>query len=376
MICNTDGALYNFRGPLIKRLIEKDIEVVTLSSKTNYFPELKEIGASPLKISFDNNIGILSNLRLCLKIGKEIKKTKPDIIHCFTHKAAIFGVLASGLLGYKKIFITVTGLGEIFTGNAIKNKFLQKLLLFQYFLATTYVTKIFFQNPDDLDLFISKKILKKEKAQLTAGSGIDTDIYFPPAQNKIDTWRLSYSSHFGTNLTNKILVLFPSRAINTKGVKEFYEAARVINNLSENYVFIHAGGPYNKEYTEESLKEYASECKVIYMGYTKKINEVMGMSDVVVLPSYYREGTPRSLIEALSLGKHIITTNMPGCKETVINNWNGNIIPPKNSKALVSALLNIDNKSLQKSRINSRILCETKYNVQDLFNLTVSEYLK
>ena len=376
MICNTDGALFNFRGPLIERFKEKDINVTTLSSKSNYFKELENLGATPVELSFDNSLGIISNFQLYLRIRKEIKEINPDIIHCFTHKAAVYGSVAGGILGYKKIYITVTGLGEIFTTNTFKNIILQKLILFQYFIASIFVSKIFFQNPDDMDLFISNKILSKRKAHLTAGSGIDTEVYLPPSQEKVDYLRGSYSEKLGIDLQNKILVLFPSRAIKSKGILEYYQAAQEINSISDKFVFVHAGGPYNKEYTNEFLEKFASEHKVIYLGYIKKMNEVMGMCDVVVLPSYYREGTPRSLIEALALGKHIITTNMPGCKETVVNNWNGNLINPKDLNSLVSQLKKIDKDSLQKSKKNSRELCEKKYNVQDLFNLTFLEYQK
>lgn len=368
-ICNTDGALINFRGPLIERLISDGHEVVTISSESKHTEDLRKLKAKSYFVPFIEARSIKENIKLIYSISKIIKQENPDIIHCFTHKANIFGALSAILSNKKQLFFTVTGLGKVFSNKGIKYKILQKIILFVYKLIQRQVNTIFFQNCDDLKLFKDNNIAKK-KLVLTNGSGIDIKKY------KLSTTDIISSIREKLNCKdNSTVIVMPARAMKEKGVNNFYEAAKIINKLSSDYVFVHIGGAYEEHgFSQSYLKDFASQCGVNYLGYVTNGKDILSASEIVVLPSYYREGTPKSLIEGLALGKYIITTDMPGCRETVIDNWNGRLLSPKSTEKLVSAILNyrVNEKELIASR--SKKFCEYKYDVNKLYKLTVGKY--
>ncbi|SNZ06160.1 N,N'-diacetylbacillosaminyl-diphospho-undecaprenol alpha-1,3-N-acetylgalactosaminyltransferase [Persephonella hydrogeniphila] len=379
MIANTDGALYNFRKPLIKKLISEGFEVHSISSSKSpegsYIRLLEKLGVHTHIVEFDNSVGIFDNFSIFSDINKIVKEVSPDIVHSFTHKPAIFGTFSARLNGAKKIFITVTGLGRLFSYDTFKFKVYRKVLLNQYRLACRFSSKVFFQNPDDMDFFIEKKIVKKDRAVLTPGSGIDLE-EFSFSKEKIKISKDFLSQELGIDVKNKIIVLFPARALPEKGFFEFYKSAKFISQLTDKYVFIHLGSAYPDAGLDEKKIKYLSvESKVFYLGFKKNIKDYMLASDIVVLPSYYREGIPRSLIEALALDKIIITTNLPGCRETVIDGWNGFFVRERDWRNLTEKILSIDENTIKKFSSRSILLARKYFDSRILVNLTLKEYL-
>lgn len=378
MICNTDGALYSFRKPIIEELIIQGHEVHSITSSRSpegsYIERLQELGVQTHIVEFDNSVGMFKNFVLLKKLSKEIKSIKPDIVHNFTHKPAIFGSIAAKINKIDKIFISITGLGNLFTREDIKTRILRCILLIQYKIVSYMIYKIFFQNPDDRVDFVNKKIISYDKTLLTPGSGINVFEYQSNDDMK-HRYRNKLATELNLNLDDKVVLLCPARALHEKGINEFYLASGMVNKLSENYIFLHLGSESEQAgMDKESLMRNAKENNVYFLGYKSNIKEYMMASDIVVLPSYYREGVPRSLLEALALDKIILTTNRPGCKETVLDNWNGKLFEAKNHKDLVSKILSTSKDELLSFKGNSRRFAESFFDSKIIVDMTLKEY--
>lgn len=379
IIVNTDGATYRFRKPIIKEAIKQGYNVYTISSKSTYFPLIKELGAIPIEVDFDrDSISIIRNLKTFFKILKIMKRINPDIIHCFTHKASIFGTVSGIICRVKYRFITITGLGKTFSKSNLKSKVLQKIILIAYKNLIPYNSKVFFQNQDDYKFFIEKKIVESSIAIKTNGSGIDIEEFRPKEPKEIRRLRSFYSKILKAPLKeDEFIILFSGRGIEEKGIIEFFLAAEEIKGLfPDKYRFLFAGDL--GEIQESILPQITSSISkgiVESIGFIENMSDLKSIISIEVLPSYYREGTPRSLIESLALDKAIITTNFPGCKETVIESWNGFYCNIKDPQSIVEKIILITQSNfLIEAKGKSRILAEKKYDAKNLSNLTLSLY--
>ena len=378
MICNTDGALYLFRKPIIKQLIASGHELVSISSSSRYIQLLNTLGVKTLILDFArHSVSPLKNLVLMLDLWRMVNNEKPEIVHNFTHKPAIYGSIAARLCGVKKIVVTITGLGTLFINEDLKSRILRKLLVMQYRVALSLVDTVFFQNPDDMDYFVAHKIIRKERAVLTHGSGIDLDEFPQPSNADVSNAKQILAEELGIDLQGKMVVLFPARGVPEKGFFEFYDAAKIISErLPGQYVFVHLGlvdQASLQHLSLDGIEKYAQDCGVRYLGFKDNIGDYMLAADIVSLPSY-REGVPRSLIEALALGKVIVTTDAPGCRETVVDGWNGYLCEPRSVESLVGKNLLVDDDLCQLAVERSRQYCEQKFDSKWLVELTISHY--
>lgn len=380
MIVNTDGALYVFRKPIISKLISMGHKVVSISSESRYFGWLSKLGVKPIALDFArHSVSPIQNFRLLIQLYWLIKQQCPDIVHNFTHKPAIYGTVAAWLAGVPGVFITITGLGTLFVRYDTKTKFMRWLLLVQYKFVLRFATTVFFQNPDDMAYFISRKIINPKKAVLTFGSGLDLGEFPCPSLEDVKQAKLKLSNELGIDLSGQKIVLFPARGVPEKGFFEFYEAAKIINQLGAgNYVFVHLGLvdlASSRQISKDGIAKFADKCGVHYLGYKDNVQDYMSASDIVALPSF-REGTPRSLLEALALGKVIVTTDAPGCRETVIDGWNGYLCKIRDAQSLAAKLFAVDDDLINKTIIRSRKYCEMKYDSRWLVDLTINSYLE
>jgi len=378
IINNSDGGLYGFRGPIIKRLVRDGYQVVTISPNENgCIPKVQELGAKTYEVDFHgHNTGFISALKILYRIYMIIKKEKPEIVHSFTHKANIFGSIAAKFTGVSNIINTVTGLGTLFTNDRFKTKILRKILIYQYKFIGLFVQHIVFQNPDDMQVFESNKIASKKKFVLVNGSGLDLEKYpiVTEADNK--TMRKILINELGFDIENKTIVLYPARAVKDKGFFEFYEASKLISMLTDKYIFVHLGlvdKHSSNGISLDNILDYAKENSVHYLGYKTNIREYMMASDIVTLPSY-REGTPMSLIEALSLNKMIITTDAPGCREVVIDGWNGYYCQVGDARSLASKIL-ISEHLMKELANKPRLYCEKKFDVNIQYKFLKELYI-
>lgn len=377
-ISNTDGALYVFRKPLLEKLLNEGYSVSAITSQGKYVEKLSAMGVKTTKLDFAGiSASIIDNFRLMLQMRKCISIEKPDIVHCFAHKAAIVGTITARMSGVRKIFLTITGLGRLFAYNDFKTRVLRFLLLVQYYFVLKFATKVFFLNNDDKDYFVQKGLVSATNAILLNGEGVDLLEVKVPADEETIRLRNVLAAELGVDLAGRIVVIFNARALKEKGVNDFYEAARTIQGSSNRYIFIHLGlvdSNSGSNITKENIESHAKECGVYYLGFKDNIQDYMTASDVVVLPSTYREGVPRSLIEALALDKYIITTDTPGCRDTLVDGWNGVFCKAGHANDLVSRILQVDRELLDRNKGRSRELCEQKFNVMHQINLTLNCY--
>ena len=338
-ISNSSWNIYNFRSEIIKFYLSKRYSITIVSPQDNYTKKLNTLGCKIINIYLKKNkISLLADLIYFIKIVIIFYKEKPDYILSFTVKPNIYASIACRFLN-QKIINNISGLGTtflqgVFTGFMIR-------LLYKISLKKTY--KVLFQNKDDLELFNKNNIVLRNNSHLLPGSGIDLDLF----KNKSEQ----------NQLKDNIIFLFFGRLLIDKGIFEFIDSARIIKKKYPNIQFNILG--FIDEYNPRSIKNsqikfWIDEGIINYFGETENVIPFIKKSDCIVLPSY-REGLPKSLLEAAALSKPLIATNVPGCKDIVKNNVNGFLCEPHSSKSLCEAINNFINLSYD-DRIKAKIV--------------------
>ena len=317
--------------------------------------EVYEIG---IKIyTFRLNRGSINPIKCMeafLDLFKIAYKFKPDIVFTYTVGPIVWGNLCSFLVGVPKIFSMITGLGSSFNeSKKIKDRFLKSIIINLYRLSINFCTKVYFQNNDDLNEFIIRKIFfDKSKAIRVKGSGIDLNKFYPHP------------------LPEEIKFIFVGRLLKEKGVYEFFEAAKIIHKKYKNIKFLIVGpfDPSLKNCIDKVLfEEIKTSKEVEYLGKVKDVRPFLRESSVFVLPSYYREGVPKSSLEAMAIGRPIITCDSIGCRETVLENKNGFLVNPKNIKSLsLKMKLFIDKPELIQTMSLESINFSKTFDVKDV----------
>ncbi|CAN0582335.1 unnamed protein product, partial [Laminaria digitata] len=221
----------------------------------------------------------LRNVGLFFDLYREIRSSRPDIVHNFTHKPAILGALAARLAGIRKNFVTITGLGSLFVNDDWRSLALRQILLLQYRCVLPFVRKVFFQNPDDLEYFLSRRILAKDVAVPTLGSGIDLTEYPCPTAAEARDARSQLKQEIGAVADHSIVILFPARGVPEKGFTEFYAAAKYLSQHSPGkFIFLHAGlidSDSLGHLSAQSVAEIAESCGVHYLGFKSNLRRYM-----------------------------------------------------------------------------------------------------
>ncbi|MBO8228672.1 glycosyltransferase family 4 protein [Prochlorococcus marinus XMU1414] len=327
------------RKDLIFEILKRNYEVSAAVPKEDMLSEVKDLKIKiiPFYLSRLSNNPI-KNILTIYYLYKIIREEKPYIIYSYTIKPVVLGTLAGFLANVPFRYSMITGLGYTFSDRknikALIIRFISSLL---YKLGISLSTKIFFQNNDDLKFFIKNKILLNPKKGIRVmGSGVNLD-KFPPLPLP----------------TDQLNFLFVGRLIKEKGVNEFYKAAKNILENYPNVKFTIVGGynPNLPDSIEKSLLNKIQNTEGIkYVGHVKDIKPFLLKSSVFVLPSYYREGVPRASLEAMASSRPLITCNTVGCKDTVVDGFNGYLIPARNHKRLEEAMeIFIKNNDLIKS---------------------------
>ena len=323
IVINTAWNIYNFRRNLIKRLQQQEYEVILIAPEDEYVPQLRALGCRfiPIKRMDKRGTNPLKDIALLVELRRIYKQEAPDLILHYTIKPNIFGNLAARLTGTKTIS-TVTGQGRVSVNPSLFNYLIRQL----YRLAFSYCLQIIFQNKDDYTTFIQNRLVTSSKSRIVAGSGVDLQHFHPKAKSQ-------------SSDDNQLTFLLVARLLLDKGVREYAEAARQIKASypTMNFWLL---GPLDKPngVKERELSAWEEEGILNYLGTTDNVKQYLEDADVVVLPSYYGEGVPRTLLEALAMGKPIITTNHTGCRETVDDGENGYLVPIRDAKALAGAI--------------------------------------
>ncbi len=330
-------SLVQFRRDLMVKMKEKGHEVMALSPINDERGDSSCLEKEGIKVNFVDidrtGLNPFHDLKAFYEIFTIVKKFKPDVVFSFTIKPVIYGSLASFFGGAKRIYSLIPGVGHVFLNKSWGGKVLRFLVSRMYQISLITNSKVFFQNNDDLDLFISKRILKRKKAFKVNGSGVNTDEF---KRNE--------------TLPKRPVFLLAGRIIKEKGIKEYVEAVRVLKkNKGYSFKAFLVGG-FDKNptsFNEKSLKDLNFDGVIDYLGDQSDMKSVFEKSSVYVLPSY-REGTPRSTLEAMSMMMPVVTTDVPGCRETVKEGVNGFLVGLKSVSDLA--------KSMEKFIINSELI--------------------
>tara|TARA_B100000614_G_scaffold260552_1_gene287770 strand:- start:591 stop:1709 length:1119 start_codon:yes stop_codon:yes gene_type:complete len=324
-----------FRLDLLKEFLKRDYQIYALTPECDHNSEkiLNEFGITHIKISLQRKtFNMLNLLNGIFEIKKLIKAHNPEIVLSYMHKSIIASSIAVFLSGKDiKVFSIITGLGHLFERSELRYKFFGFLSRLLFKLSFKFNKKVFFQNSDDKSIFEELRLVNKDQAKLVNGSGVNI--------NKFDL----------AELPNKTVFMTMTRLLESKGLREFANAAKLVKSKFPDVRFLIYGYPdlHSDSISENEIKEvWEEEYGIEYLGYTNQPSEAYKSASVYVLLSY-REGTPRSVLEAMSMGRPIITTNVPGCKETVINGKNGYLVASKSSKEAAEAMMNLIDREKQ-----------------------------
>tara|TARA_B110000211_G_scaffold234230_1_gene302986 strand:+ start:1458 stop:2573 length:1116 start_codon:yes stop_codon:yes gene_type:complete len=342
-------SLLNFRGDLLKILANSSLSVtiITKPLDKNQKIKLESLGVDSEHVDFSRNgLNPATDLKTLFNLFLKFRAIQPDIILAYTIKPIIWGGLASRL--YKTNFYSlITGLGFAFQGDSFKRKLLTKLVVFLYKIALKNSKAVIFQNTNNRDVFVSKGIVELSKTHIVNGSGVNLEKY--------NVENLPRSG---------IKFLCLSRLLGEKGLREYAEAAKIVKDKFPDVRF-DLVGPEDSSPDAILLNEVNSWSGYInYKGSAADVRPYIKDSHVYVLPSYH-EGLPRSTLEAMSMGRPVLTTNAVGCKETVEEGVNGFMVPVGSIIKLAEKMIwYIENKDkIQSMGEESRRIVENKFDV-------------
>ena len=330
LVANTSWYLYNFRLGLLNDLKEKNYDLTLVSPEDKYTELLKKKG-----FKFENwilnqdSINPINEIRSIFFLSFIIKKIKPDAVCNFTIKACLYGTIAAKFANTKRILNSITGLGHLFLGEKKRNKLLKFFIYPIYYLILNLKNSyVIFQNISDRESLLKKGIIKDYRSCLIEGSGIDSNFF--KSKKKISN---VYS--------NPVKLLFPSRLLYEKGIKELIIACNKLWALGFKFQLLLAGSIDSKSRSKikyKDLKALKGNNNIKFLGHIDDMRELYEEVDIVVLPSW-REGLSRALIEAASMEKPIITTDVPGCKDIIEHGKSGILIQEKDPRAIYFAII-------------------------------------
>ena len=350
-ICGNGDTLIRFRLELIRRFIERGYEVHAFAPEISakFLAEFSAEGAQFHYIQFQRkSVGLLNTVISIYDIVTKLRKINPAIVFSYTHKSVVVGSICSWIAGINYSYSLVTGTGHIFDQDTLKKKISRLMGIFGFRLAFMANHKVFFQNPDDLSLFSRLCSLKKSKSILVNGSGVDLDLFSLQP------------------LPDEPIFICLSRLIKSKGLMEYAQAAAIVRKNHPHARFLLYGFPdehYDSIPEKEILDTWNEKYGIEYLGFSANPQESILQASVYVLLSY-NEGTPRSVLEAMSMGRAIITTDVSGCRETVQEARNGFLVKVKCPDSAANAMqLLLDESLRRKMGLESRKYCEEKFNV-------------
>lgn len=340
---------YNFRGDLLKAIAAKGYEVVATGPDKENAELIEALGVRHIVVPLSRNgTSIKSDITYYKALLKVIKEEKPDITLGYTIKPSIYGALAARKAGVSGVYSMITGAGYTFTSKTLKAKVLHKIVSFLYKRALKKTDGVFFQNSDDFEEFVKSGLVKADKCTIINGSGVNMGHYTP------------------TPYPDRLTFFMLARVMYCKGAMEYLTAAEQVKKAHPEVRFVLLGAV---ESIQDSLpmsvvEDYVSRGIIEYFGETRDVRPYFSDCSVYVLPSY-REGTPRTVLEAMSMARPIITTDAPGCRQTVEEGLNGYKVPVKDSGALAAAMVKfIDDPWLvEKMGQASLELCRERFEV-------------
>lgn len=345
-------SLFWFRADMMRSFREAGWDVLAVGdgAEGEWASQFAELGiryrAIPVRRNGLNPVQDLVTLRALYRL---LKEEKPDRIFAYQAKTVIYGGIAAGLCGIREFYPLIAGVGSVFLGDSPGQKLLRGILAAEYRLGMGRARKVFFQNRDDLKIFVDHGIVQESRAVMLRGSGVNIEVFRPAP------------------LPEQPGFLCISRLIRDKGVREYLDAARKLRILRPEVSCVLVG-PYDTNPSAlrpEELQPYLEDGSVTYVGEQKDVRPWLKACTAYVLPSYH-EGTPKTVLEAMACGRPAITTDAPGCRETVTDGVNGYLVPVKDADAIVEAMERIldEPETTKRMASEARRICEERYDVR------------
>lgn len=350
------SSILGFRKSFIEKLVLNGHEVYALAIDYNdtSVQAVEAIGAIPVRYKL-NRAGLnpISDIKTIIELKGILEGLNPDVCFSYFAKPVIFGSIAARLAKVKKVYGMIEGLGYVFSpqpaGITLKLKLIKTIMILLYRLSLPLLDKVIFLNPDDPVDLLTDNNIKVKSVGILGGIGLNLTDY-------------SYSDRFPEQCN----FIFIGRLLLEKGVREFLVAAAAVKKLDPTVTFTVLGeiDPSNSgSITKNEIDWYVDNEIIINPGFVDNVSDWLKESSVFVLPSYYREGVPRSTQEAMAIGRAVLTTDLPGCRETVVEGINGFLIPPFNSEALTEKMMwFVDNpKEVRRMGVASREIAVNLY---------------
>lgn len=333
LFANTDWYLFNFRLALAERLRSEGVEVLMLSPPGEYGERLRAAGFRWEPVPMERrSLNPFRELLLIGHLARRFRRERPQIVHAFTVKCAVYGSIAARLARVRGRVSAVTGLGYVFTNDGARALWLRPVVrgLLRMSLGGGN-SLLILQNPDDVSRFRDARVVDPERIRLIPSSGVDCERYTPAPE--------------GNRPPGEFRVLFVGRLLWEKGVGEYVEAARLLRDEGRPVTFLLAGKPdpgNPGSVPRATVEEWAREGLVEWLGHVEDMAALLQTVHALALPSYYGEGVPRSLIEGAASGVPLVTTDMPGCREVVTHEREGLLVPSRDARALARAVARLD----------------------------------
>jgi len=326
LFANTDWFLYNFKLSLAQALRARGDEVILLSPPGEFGPRLRELGfrweALPVSRSGINPFAEVLTIRRIARLYRELK---PDLVHHFTIKCVIYGSFAARRAGVRRVVNSVTGLGFALLANTLKARLIRPVVLGLYRRALRG-TSVIFQNRDNLDTLAGYGVLAASRFSVIPGDGINTAHFCPGGA------------------VRQPVVLMMARLLHSKGVADFVAAARIVREALPDARFLLAGSPdpgNPESVSAADVDAWQKEAVVEFLGQRSDVLELNQAAAVVVLASTQGEGIPRALLEGAACGAPMVATDVPGCRDVVVDGENGVLVPPAAPEKLAGAILHL-----------------------------------
>lgn len=366
LVASLADSLVNFRGPLISALrscgLAVHVAAPQMDSESETRRALELCGVSVHEIPMARaGISALGDLKTLLAMYRLMLRVRPEVFLGYTIKPVVYGTIAAWCSGVPRRFALITGVGFAFTGQAKGlRSAIKGIAQTLYRHALSHAHKVFFQNPDDEALFRGLGLLQPDMPSVVVnGSGVDLTRFAATPMPQGET-------HF----------LLIARLLGDKGVREYVKAAQRIKAMYPSVIFSLVGWIDDNPdaITQSELDEWVHTGALEYLGCLKDVRPAIAACSVYVLPSY-REGTPRTVLEAMAMGRPIVTTDAPGCRETVVDGDNGFLVPAQSVDALVNAMMRFIQDPGLAIRMGqrSRALVEEKYDVNKVNAMMLRE---
>lgn len=352
-----------FRLDMMKAFQKKGYEVLAVGDgqEAQWADSFRQEGIRyrwiPVERTGTNPAKDIKTLKALIKL---LREEKPDKIFAYQAKTVIYGGIAAHINRIQEFYPLIAGVGSVFLGSGIKNKIVKTILVNEYRLAMKDSSAYFFQNRDDLSVFIANKIVNPERVIMLHGSGVNISRFHPAP------------------LPEKTTFLCISRLIKDKGVGEYLQACRLVREKHPE-VRCMLVGPFDTNPSAikpEELQKYIDDGSIEYFGEQKDVYPYLVQASVFVLPSYH-EGIPKTVLEAMASGRAVITTDAPGCRDTVRHGVNGLLVPIKEVNSLADAMVSLilSPKQIYAMGAEGRKLAENQFDV-NLVNQTIIQTMK